>query len=356
MPRESNRSNKGKHSRYADEEEDTVGPNKHAKHCARVDSASTLTDDAAANNKSAAAPTQDVAVPPIETNNDGSSTNAADESAALITTTLALNPSNNTLAHNRPTNNNNNNEPESTAAALSAVVDEEVDVRVPLPAAAAAAGDEDVDTPGDTNAVVVPLPQETVPSYDPKQLDEMFRAEFFIGRWFDSSEEAELEVKDWQRRHYCKFRKEARGAKCSNSSNTNSRKKASGEKTMTTKPFALSCSCPAEVRWSNKKKDNGRVQITYVNGLLTSLMLLQHNGSVEEISRASFPISELLLLLTSKGGRNQILRQPVKLSKLILELGWNLIASLSLPLLQLSASMSILMNSKAFLRLIVTVC
>jgi len=319
MPRESNRSNKGKHSRYADEEEDTVGPNKHAKHCARVDSASTLTDDAAANNKSAAAPTQDVAVPPIETNNDGSSTNAADESAALITTTLALNPSNNTLAHNRPTNNNNNNEPESTAAALSAVVDEEVDVRVPLPAAAATAGDEDVDTPGDTNAVVVPLPQETVPSYDPKQLDEMFRAEFFIGRWFDSSEEAELEVKDWQRRHYCKFRKEARGAKCSNSSNTNSRKKASGEKTMTTKPFALSCSCPAEVRWSNKKKDNGRVQITDVNGLhVTSLVLLQHNGSVEEISRASFPISELLLLLTSKGGRNQILRQPVKLSKLIL--------------------------------------
>mmetsp|Transcript_12977 Transcript_12977/g.26282 ORF Transcript_12977/g.26282 Transcript_12977/m.26282 type:complete len:1043 (-) Transcript_12977:117-3245(-) len=268
MPRESNRSNKGKHSRYADEEEDTVGPNKHAKHCARVDSALTITDDAAANNKSAAAPTQDVAVPPIETNIDGSSTNAADESAALITTTLALNPSHNTLAHNRPTNiNNNNNEPESTAAALSAVVDEEVDVRVPLPAAAAAAGDGDVDTPGDTNAVVVPLPQETVPSYDPKQLDEMFRAEFFIGRWFDSSEEAVLEVKKWQRRHYCNFRKEGRGAKCSNSSNTNSRKKASGEKTMTTKPFALSCSCPARVRWSNKKTDNGRVQITDVNGL-----------------------------------------------------------------------------------------
>eukprot|EP00985_Skeletonema_marinoi_P030358 scaffold31711_cov168-Skeletonema_marinoi.AAC.1 len=67
----------------------------------------------------------------------------------------------------------------------------------------------------------------------------------------------------------------------------------------------------AQVRWSNKKKDNGRVQITDVNGLhVTSLVLLQHNGSVEEISRASFPISELLLFLTSKGGRNQILRQP----------------------------------------------
>ena len=128
-------------------------------------------------------------------------------------------------------------------------------------------------------------PVHNNPSFDTNELNEKFCTEFPKGRWSNSREEAFDEVQKWQNMHYNRVRKEGRqGAKCSCSGNSHSKAKDAGEKVVSTKQFSTSSNCPMEIRWSMKKKDGGRVRITYINGRHNHPYDLAYAATVQQLS------------------------------------------------------------------------
>ena len=112
------------------------------------------------------------------------------------------------------------------------------------------------------------IPEQEIPQYDTEYVNRLFCEKFKVGTWFDSAEELRNEVKQFANKYFFVMRKQTeRKLQCSRSSNTNSRKKQSLEKAMTTKSFSVASNCPVQVRHSLRDEDNGKVQIKFVCGL-----------------------------------------------------------------------------------------
>lgn len=158
------------------------------------------------------------------------------------------------------------------------------------------------------------------PSFDADELNEKFCKEFFVGRWFDSWQEALDEVQRWQNMHYNRVRKEGRqGAKCSCSGNSHSKAKESGEKVVSTKQFSKSTDCLMAIRWSKKKRDGDRVCITYVNGKHNHPCNLAYAAKVQKLSgrdiQSILPILAMPFAPYLEGGCKPTTAQARKLIK-----------------------------------------
>jgi hypothetical protein len=279
--RGSNHNNKGKHSRYT-EDNDEEEKNKRS----RANNSNLAGGNADRSiNMEPEKPTQDVAMHPLDlaTNKESSLRSVAENSALVFEDPLNNSPTHNTSPKTSDDNNNNISEPsnngnnDNISESLAAMDQgEESDSPAPPAAAANAPSDKDGNSPASSNnnlarvptAGVTWLPQQEVPSCDKEHVAKLFHAAFPVDKWYDSADALHNAVVDFGNKNYFTVRKEGtRSLKCSRAPNTNSRKKEAKEKTVTTKEFAVASDCPVEVRFTLRRKDNGRVKISFVNGL-----------------------------------------------------------------------------------------
>ena len=129
------------------------------------------------------------------------------------------------------------------------------------------------------------IPEQEIPQYSADYVNKLFCETFAEGTWFDSADELRTAVKEFANKYFFIMRKEnERSLHCSRSSNTNSRKKDSKEKTMTTKAFSVASNCPVAVHHSLRNKDNGRVQIKKVCGLHNHPLNSRHVARSQRLS------------------------------------------------------------------------
>ena len=291
-PRRSNRSNKGKHNRNPSDDEEDQG-RKRAKRRSRGEESNhdgnseleALTQEEEDVAKESTVTQSNTMTTPFmpaaaffSTNNDAPTTEAHNNNAFLDTAAVG-NVSNNYLPNDDDQNNNDNNRPgdfPSAPAPLEASSEpnqsdnnahqsnEVLSLSPPdelppsLPAQEAA--------PSMIAAVPLP-PPDAVPHYTPEYVQTEFERQFPIGRCFDNAKKCYDAIQAFQNRHYCRVRKQGRqGCKCSCSANTHSRAKDTGMKSVDIQEFSMSTDCKMEVRWSQKKKHNGKVFIIFVNG------------------------------------------------------------------------------------------
>lgn len=277
--RGSNHNNKGKHSRYADDNEEEKSKR------SRANNSNAGGNSDRSINMELEKPTHDVAVHPVDlATNKKSSLSVAENSALVFEHPLNDSPTQNTSPKTSDDNNNNISEPSNNGnndniSESLAAMDQGEESDSPAPPAAAAANapsDKDGNSPASSNnnlarvptAGVTWLPQQEVPSCDKEHVAKLFHAAFPVDKWYDSADALHNAVVDFGNKNYFTVRKEGtRSLKCSRAPNTNSRKKEAKEKTVTTKEFAVASDCPVEVRFTLRRKDNGRVKISFVNGL-----------------------------------------------------------------------------------------
>ena len=77
------------------------------------------------------------------------------------------------------------------------------------------------------------LPQQEVPSLDPKDVNEDFLKAFPVGTWYDTADDLYKAVVAFANKNFFTVRKDGeRGIKCSRASNSNYNAKQAGEKTL----------------------------------------------------------------------------------------------------------------------------
>ena len=336
-PRRSKRPNKGKHNRYpSDDEEDQR--HKRAKQSSRGEGSNhegnseleALTqeeEDVAEESSVTQSNTTTTPFALLSTNNDAPTTEASQShnNNAFLETAAVGNVSNNYLPNGDDQNNNDNNCPDdypSPPTLLAASESErpqsnnnahqsnEVpslpppDELPPLPAQAA----QQKAAPSMIAAVPLPPPDE-VPHYTPEYVKAEFERQFPIGRYFNTAKDCYDAIQAFQNRHYCRVRKQGRqGAKCSCSANTHSRAKDTGMKSVDIQEFSMSTDCKMEVRWSQKKTDNGRVSISFVNGFHNHPCNLSRAANQQKLSgrdiKSILPIIAIPFAPHLQGGRS----------------------------------------------------
>lgn len=112
------------------------------------------------------------------------------------------------------------------------------------------------------------LPQQEVPSLDPKDVNEAFLKAFPVGTWYDTADVLYKEVVAFANKNFFTVRKDGeRGIKCSRASNSNYNAKQAGQKTLKKKACAVACDCKVQIKFTKKDIDGGRVKIKTVEGL-----------------------------------------------------------------------------------------
>ena len=112
------------------------------------------------------------------------------------------------------------------------------------------------------------LPQQEVPSLDPKDVNEAFLKAFPVGTWYNTADDLHKAVVAFANKNFFTVRKDgARGIRCSRASNSNYNAKQAGEKTLKKKSCAVACDCKVQIRFSVRDEDGGRVKIKTVEGL-----------------------------------------------------------------------------------------
>jgi hypothetical protein len=218
-------------------------------------------------------------------NNDKISESSAASSLSAAANSAPLNnsPTHNTSPKMSDDSNNNISEPSNNGnndkiSESLVVIDQGETSDSPAPPAPAAntSSDKDGNSPASSNnnlarvpttGVTCP-PQQEVPSRDNEQVAALFHAAFPVDKDYDSRRALYTDVVDFGNKNFFSVRNEGRRSiKCSRASNSNSRKKDAKEKTVSTKEFAVASDCPVEVRFTLRKIDNGRVKISFCNGL-----------------------------------------------------------------------------------------
>lgn len=112
------------------------------------------------------------------------------------------------------------------------------------------------------------LPQQEVPSLDPKDVNERFLEAFPVDTWYANVDALYKDVVKFADKNFFTVRKDGeRGIKCSRASNSNYNAKQAGAKTLKKKSCAVACDCKVQIKFSKRDQDGGRVKIKEVVGL-----------------------------------------------------------------------------------------